>query len=93
MSTVKRWLHRDAKDLAAHEREHLDEALAESKVLATIYSMRQELSALWARSTASKEQLLHAARRLVPSRRGVGYRCAARFLAHADAVTRACVTA
>jgi len=58
MSKVKRWLHRDAKDLAAHERAGLDEALRNSKVLATIYSMRQELSALWARSTASKEQLL-----------------------------------
>ena len=58
MSKVNRWLHREAKDLAAHERAGLDEALGKSKVLATIYSMRQELSALWARSTASKEQLL-----------------------------------
>ena len=30
-----------------------------SKVLETVYAMRQELSAVWARSTASKEQLLH----------------------------------
>jgi stearoyl-CoA desaturase (delta-9 desaturase) len=58
MAMVKRWLQRDAKDLPAHERAGLDEALGKSKVLATIYSMRQELSALWARSTASKEQLL-----------------------------------
>ena len=58
MSKVNRWLHREAKDLAAHERVGLDEALGKSKVLATIYSMRQELSALWARSTSSKEQLL-----------------------------------
>jgi len=58
MAMVKRWLQRDAKDLLAHERANLDEALGKSKVLATIYSMRQELSALWARSTASKEQLL-----------------------------------
>jgi stearoyl-CoA desaturase (delta-9 desaturase) len=58
MAMVKRWLQRDAKDLPAHERANLDEALGKSKVLATIYSMRQELSALWARSTASKEQLL-----------------------------------
>jgi len=58
MSKVKPWLHRDAKDLAAHERAGLDEALGKSKVLATIYSMRQELSSLWARSTSSKEQLL-----------------------------------
>jgi stearoyl-CoA desaturase (delta-9 desaturase) len=58
MAMVKRWLQRDAKDLPAHERAGLDEVLGKSKVLATIYSMRQELSALWARSTASKEQLL-----------------------------------
>jgi stearoyl-CoA desaturase (delta-9 desaturase) len=29
-----------------------------SKVLATVYAMRQELSTLWQRSTASKEQLV-----------------------------------
>jgi stearoyl-CoA desaturase (delta-9 desaturase) len=37
----------------------LEEVLKTSKVLATVYSMRQELTALWARSTVSKEQLLH----------------------------------
>ena len=42
-----------------HERERMEEVLKTSKVLATVYSMRQELSAVWARSTASKEQLLH----------------------------------
>ncbi len=40
------------------ERTVLDQALHSSKVLSTIYSMRQELSALWSRSTASKEQLV-----------------------------------
>jgi stearoyl-CoA desaturase (delta-9 desaturase) len=57
-SRVKRWLQRDAKDLKATERAGLEEALRNSKVLDTIYSMRQELASLWARSTASKEQLL-----------------------------------
>jgi stearoyl-CoA desaturase (delta-9 desaturase) len=55
---VKRWLQRDPKDLKATDRAGLEEALRNSKVLSTIYSMRQELAALWARSTASKEQLL-----------------------------------
>jgi len=56
----KRWLlQRDAKDLQADERAQLEEVLNTSKVLATVYAMRQELSGLWARSTASKEQLLH----------------------------------
>ncbi len=55
----KHWLQRDKKDLLAHERVHLEEVLKTSKVLATVYSMRQELTGLWARSTASKEQLVH----------------------------------
>ena len=55
----KRWMQRDAKDLQAHERARLEEVLNTSKVLATVYAMRQELGGLWARSTASKEQLLH----------------------------------
>lgn len=58
MSGAKRWLQHDAKDLEATDRAGLEEALRNSKVLSTIYSMRQELAALWARSTASKEQLL-----------------------------------
>jgi len=55
----KRWLQRDAKQLKAHERAHLEEVLNTSKVLSTVYAMRQELFAVWARSTASKEQLVH----------------------------------
>jgi stearoyl-CoA desaturase (delta-9 desaturase) len=58
-SIFKRGLQRNSEDLLADERAHLEEVLTKSKVLATIYSMRQELSTLWARSTASKEQLLH----------------------------------
>jgi stearoyl-CoA desaturase (delta-9 desaturase) len=34
------------------------EVLSNSAILATIYSMRQELTAVWHRSTASKEQLV-----------------------------------
>jgi stearoyl-CoA desaturase (delta-9 desaturase) len=55
---VKNWLHRDASTLPANDRATLDAALTSSKVLATIYSMRQELAALWGRSTATKEQLV-----------------------------------
>ncbi len=55
---LKRWLHRDTAALEANDRAHLEEARKASTVLDTIVSMRQELSALWARSTASKEQLL-----------------------------------
>jgi len=58
LAKLKRWLHLDAKALHEQERAKLDEMLSQSKVLNTAYSMRQELSGLWARSTASKEQLV-----------------------------------
>jgi len=59
MRALKRWIQGDSRNLQAQDRARLEEALSTSKVLATIYSMRQELSSLWARSTASKEQLVH----------------------------------
>jgi stearoyl-CoA desaturase (delta-9 desaturase) len=59
MRALKRWIHGDARQLGEHDRARFEQALNTSKVLATVYAMRQELQALWARSTASKEQLLH----------------------------------
>jgi len=58
LGRFKRWLIRDHKTLAAPQQQQLAAALAKSKSLETVYSMRQELSALWERSSASKEQLL-----------------------------------
>ncbi len=58
LARFKRWLNRDHKALAAPEQQQLAAALAKSKPLETVYTMRQELSALWERSSASKEQLL-----------------------------------
>lgn len=55
---LKRWLARDADKLPAKERAELDAALRQSTRLSTVYAMRKELTALWARSTASREQLL-----------------------------------
>ncbi|GAB4058654.1 DesA family fatty acid desaturase [Uliginosibacterium sediminicola] len=49
----------DAQKLPAHLSEHLSEALAHSPRLAQLHGMREELAALWARSSASSEQLLH----------------------------------
>jgi stearoyl-CoA desaturase (delta-9 desaturase) len=57
-ATVRRWLNLEARALGDQDRARLNEALAKSKVLATVYSMRQELSGLWQRSAASKEQLV-----------------------------------
>jgi len=68
---LRRWSPRDAEVLrslrralikgqavAGTEGAHLAEALKSSRPLATVVAMRQDLSALWDRSTASKEQLL-----------------------------------
>lgn len=58
LQTMKRWLHLDAKFVPEQEKAKLDEVLSTSKILATVYSMRQELAMLWQRSTANKEQLV-----------------------------------
>jgi stearoyl-CoA desaturase (delta-9 desaturase) len=55
---VKRWLHLDAKFVADKDKAQLEEVLKTSKVLDTVYTMRQDLAALWQRSTSTKEQLL-----------------------------------
>ena len=58
LAMVRKWLHLDAGDLDASAREKLELALGMSQSLKTVYTMRQELEALWARSAASKEQLV-----------------------------------
>ncbi len=58
LKRVRRWLTRDDKKLAAPERAALEASLAKSKALQTAYSMRQELTALWNRSSATREQLV-----------------------------------
>jgi stearoyl-CoA desaturase (delta-9 desaturase) len=68
---LKHWSPRDAdvlrslrrtllrgQELAGVERAKLAEALKHSRALATVIAMRDELIALWERSSASKEQLL-----------------------------------
>ncbi|MBA2483630.1 MAG: fatty acid desaturase [Nitrosomonas sp.] len=57
LKAVKHWLQRDGGELPENERTALEQLLHSSKILMTIYTMRQELTALWSRSTASKEQL------------------------------------
>jgi len=71
LAHLKRWSPRDAEvlrslrrallrgqELAGTERAHLAEALRSSRALATLVAMRRDLTALWERSNASKEQLL-----------------------------------
>jgi stearoyl-CoA desaturase (delta-9 desaturase) len=56
---MKIWLKQDAKDTPECDREALDTLLAHSDKLHTIYTMRQELTRLWERSSRSRDELLH----------------------------------
>jgi stearoyl-CoA desaturase (Delta-9 desaturase) len=56
--SLRRWLHVDAAALPGDERTRRANAIEASSVLATIYTMRDELVALWQRSAASKEELV-----------------------------------
>lgn len=58
MSKLKRWLHIDKTALPAAELAQREAVIRHSSVLATVYTMRDELAQLWQRSTASKEQLV-----------------------------------
>jgi stearoyl-CoA desaturase (delta-9 desaturase) len=59
MRKLRQWLAADGIGrLAERDRRTLAHALENSKAIATIYAMRQELNALWERSTESSEQLL-----------------------------------
>jgi stearoyl-CoA desaturase (Delta-9 desaturase) len=57
-ASLKRWLHMDAAALTESERRHREAVVNASTTLGTIYTMRDELAAIWKRSTASKEQLV-----------------------------------
>ena len=58
VARLRRWLHIDESKLNGTDRNQLEAGLAKSKPLQTVYSMRQELAAVWSRSSASKEQVL-----------------------------------
>ena len=57
LKSLKRALLR-VQELSEAERVRLGDALRNSRALATVVAMRHELTALWERSSASKEQLL-----------------------------------
>ena len=56
-NAMKKWFHRDSEIPAAHRAE-LHRAFEKSHVLRTTWSMREELSRLWERSTLTSEQLV-----------------------------------
>jgi stearoyl-CoA desaturase (delta-9 desaturase) len=57
-SKLKSWLHMDTSGIPEQERSRLSEAVESNRVLATVHSMREELTQIWARSSASREQLV-----------------------------------
>ncbi len=57
-SKLKSWLHQDTAGIPEQERSRLSEAVKSNRVLATVHSMREDLTQIWARSSASREQLV-----------------------------------
>src|SRR5688572_13823379 len=57
LKSVRRHLAR-TRDHSAEDKARIAEARKHSKALDTVLTMREELAALWARSSASREQLL-----------------------------------
>jgi stearoyl-CoA desaturase (delta-9 desaturase) len=55
---LRQWLSSDPSTLSDTDRARLARTLQHSTVLQQIYGMREELAALWGRSTESSEQLL-----------------------------------
>jgi stearoyl-CoA desaturase (delta-9 desaturase) len=58
MGHLRTWLRLEPKALQSQDKVELERMLASSERLSTIYRMRTELSAIWERSNASKEQLV-----------------------------------
>ena len=55
---LRRWVIRDEKAVPAQEKAALEQVLARTGALQTVYSMRRDLVAVWERSNASAEQLV-----------------------------------
>ncbi len=55
---LRQMLHLDADQVPNEHRDTLHSALESSRVLKTVYSLRQELAAIWARRTDTTEQLV-----------------------------------
>ncbi|MFA6902244.1 MAG: fatty acid desaturase [Gallionellaceae bacterium] len=58
VTRIKHWLHLDENELTEHQKAKVGVVILASPTLHTAYTLRQELAAIWARSTASKEQLV-----------------------------------
>jgi stearoyl-CoA desaturase (delta-9 desaturase) len=52
------WLYKDEAKLDVHEKQRLETLISENSQLKTLVEMRRELALIWARSTATREQLV-----------------------------------
>ena len=59
LKPARKWFHRDETKLGAPQREQLSQIVSDHSALHTFVEMRRELGALWGRSNATREQLLH----------------------------------
>lgn len=57
-ATLKNWVMADAKTLQAEERDKLSQVLSQTQMVEQLYRMREELSMIWERSAATKDELL-----------------------------------
>jgi stearoyl-CoA desaturase (delta-9 desaturase) len=57
-ASLNRWLQVDTSALPQNEHDRREQVIAASKALSTVYTMRDELAALWQRSAASTEHLV-----------------------------------
>jgi len=55
---IRQWLHLDEDALTEQQKSKLGVVINASPTLRTAYTLRQELAAIWQRSTVSKEQLV-----------------------------------
>jgi stearoyl-CoA desaturase (delta-9 desaturase) len=58
LRTARTWFHREEDVLDEKQRERLPELIGESRELRTYMELRKDLSAMWERSNASREQLV-----------------------------------
>jgi len=56
--TLRNWVLADAKTLKEEERTKLETVLSHAQKLDKLYRMREELSSIWERSAATKDELL-----------------------------------
>jgi stearoyl-CoA desaturase (Delta-9 desaturase) len=56
---MRKWLHLDVSNVPAEHRGTLEQVLESSPALKTTWSMRQELTRVWERSTLNTDQLVH----------------------------------